>query len=86
MCTLGSVDSETGGLEYMDLATLWALGGVGSGTCGLGGAQKELVSSSSQVSASMVRPDMFACLLYHESSEYRMGSMQRVVYFMGSHT
>ena len=44
MCTLESVDS--GGLEYMDLAALWNFGGVGSGTCGLGGAQKELVSSS----------------------------------------
>ena len=37
-------------------------------TCGLGGALKELVSST-------VRPDMSACQLYRDTTEYRIGSM-----------
>ena len=60
-------------------------GVVDSEKCGLGGAQKELVSSSWQVPASMVPIDMSACLFYRDSSEYKIGSMQRVVYFLGSH-
>ena len=47
-------------------------------TCGLGGALKELVSST-------IRPDTPACLFYRDSSEYTVSSMQRVVYFVGNH-
>ena len=46
---------------------------------------RKRLSAVAVKSPSMVRTDMFACLLYRKSSEDRMGSMQRVVYFVGSH-
>ena len=39
----------------------------------------ELVSSSRWLSASMVRPDMFACLFDRENSGYRIVSTQGVL-------
>ena len=63
---------------------VWNWGVVGSETCGFSGAQKQLVSSTQQVPAFMFRTDISACLSYRDSSEYRIGSMQRVAYFVGS--
>ena len=62
----------------VDLRTCGLVDDVESGRCGLGGVLKELVSST-------VRPDMSAGLLYRHSSEYRIGLMQRGLYFVGSH-
>ena len=54
--------------ETCGIGNVWNWGVVISETCGLGGALKELVSST-------VRPDVSACLLHRDSSEYRIGSM-----------
>lgn len=64
------------------IVDVWSWGVVESvDTRGLGGSQKEFVSSTWQLPASIVRPDMPACLLYRESSENRIVSRQSVVYF-----
>ena len=62
------MDFKTCGIE-----DVWNWGVVDPETCGFSGAQKELVSSTRQVPASMVRHDMSACLLYRVtalSTEY----------------
>ena len=49
------------------------------------GCQQYLTGPKVASQRPLVRPDTSACLLYRDSSEYRMGSMQRMVYFVGSH-